>query len=302
VRVVFLGLPLAACLLAADGHEILLAALSRTDTPGRRRLRRTIGPDRVVDRPKLDARFVQKVRELAPDLVVSWFWTNKIPVAVPRAAALGGIGVHPSLLPRHRGPDPTTWAILSGDSETGVTCHRLEEEYDTGDVLAQEAIAIDPAWNAWELARALDRPSLRVLRAVCRRFAAGDPPPGIPQDDALATDAPFLDEEAERIVWDAPAAEVLRRIRALAPSPGAFTEIAGATVTVQRAAIVPAPAVLERPGEAGWLGEAAVVRTRDAAIRLDLVERDGAPVSPSDLEALLRPPAPSAPRDPCRST
>src|SRR5262245_20299883 len=69
VRVVFLGLPLAACLLAADGHEIALAALSRTDTPGRRRIRRVLGDEKVLDRPKLDARFVKTVRDLAPDLV-----------------------------------------------------------------------------------------------------------------------------------------------------------------------------------------------------------------------------------------
>jgi methionyl-tRNA formyltransferase len=288
VRVVFLGLPLAACLLTADGHEILLAALSRIDTPGRRRIRRVLGNDKVLERPKLDARFVQTVRDLGPDLVVSWFWTNKIPVAIPRAAKHGGIGVHPSLLPRHRGPDPTAWAILEGDTETGVTCHRLEEEYDTGDILGQERIAIDPTWNAWQLARALDPPSLRLLRRVCASFASGHPPQAIPQDETFATSAPFLDDDAERIVWDAPAELVHRKVRALAPSPGAYTEIAGATLTVVRATIVPAPDVLERPGEAAWLAGHAVVRARDAALRLDAVERDGVPLTSDVLKGLLQ--------------
>lgn len=289
MRVVFLGLPLAACLLAADGHEVALAALSRTDTPGRRRIRRVLGADKVLDRPKLDARFIETVRGLEPDLVVSWFWTNRIPIAIPRAAKQGGIGVHPSLLPRHRGPDPTAWAILEGDAETGITCHRLEEEYDTGDILGQERIAIDPSWNAWQLARALDPPSLRLLRRVCRSFASGMPPPAIPQDESLATSAPFLDDEATRIVWDQPVELVHRKIRALAPSPGAYTEIAGETLTITRATIVAAPSYLELPGEAAWVGGHALVRARDGALRLDAVERDGVPVAPEDLEPLLRP-------------
>ena len=69
--------------------------------------------------------------------------------AVLEVAPLGAIGVHPSLLPRHRGPDPYFWAIESGDLETGVTAHRLEEEYDTGAILAQRRLAIDASWNSW---------------------------------------------------------------------------------------------------------------------------------------------------------
>jgi len=142
VRILFLGLPLAACLLAADGHEVVLAALSRTDTVGRRRLRRVLGGDRVVDRPRLDRAFTERALSLTPDLVVSWFWTTRIPAGVVASARLGGIGVHPSLLPRHRGPDPVTWAILMGDAVTGVTCHRLAPEYDTGDILDRETLPI----------------------------------------------------------------------------------------------------------------------------------------------------------------
>jgi methionyl-tRNA formyltransferase len=287
VRIFFLGLPLAACLLAADGHDVVFAGLSRTDTVGRRRLKRVIGEDRVVDRPRLDRAIADRARKLAPDLIVSWFWTNKIPLPVIASARFGGIGVHPSLLPRHRGPDPVSWAILAGDTVTGVTCHRLAAEYDTGDILDRETVAIDPEIDSWRLARALDRPSLRVLRRVAARFAAGDPPPGLPQDEALATDAPLLGEDEQRIVWDAPTRAVLARIRALSPSPGAFTEIGGATVAVLRAAAEPAHACLERPGEAALIGGRPIVRTRDGAVRLDRVERDGVPIGADALEALL---------------
>jgi methionyl-tRNA formyltransferase len=294
VRVAFLGLPLAACLLAADGHEIVVAGLSRTDTVGRRRLRRLLGPERVFDKPKLDRAFAARIADLRADLLVSWFWTNRIPASVVAAARQGGIGVHPSLLPRHRGPDPTAWAILLGDEKTGVTCHRIADEYDTGDILAQEELPIGEDWDAWRLARALDRPSLRVLRDVCRRFAAGDPPAAVPQDESLATAAPFLDEEDQTIVWDAPTTRVLRQIRALSPSPGAFTEISGQTVTVLRASSHAAPALLETPGEAAWLDGRALVRTRDGAVGLEVVERDGVLLAAETVRDLLARVTPSA--------
>ena len=289
MRVVFLGLPMAACLLHADGHDVVLAGLSRPDAPGRFRLRRLLGAERVLDRPKLDRALIARAREARPDLVVSWFWTNKIPGDLVACAPLGGFGVHPSLLPRHRGPDPTSWAILSGDEVTGVTAHRIAPEYDTGAILMQRALAIDPSWNAWQLAKALDRPSLALLREVCARFARGEPPPDVAQDEARATLAPFLEPDDERAAlrFADSTEHVLRVIRALAPSPGAATEIGGHEVTLLRAKGRAAPPVLEEPGEAAVLGGHVVIRTRDGAIELLMVERDGRVFEGAAIASLL---------------
>ena len=284
VRIAFLGLPLAACLLHADGHELVYAGLSRTDVPGTWRLRRRLGR-RVRVRPKLDRALVDHLAGLAPDLVVSWFWTNKIPMDVVRTAHLGGVGVHPSLLPRHRGPDPTTWAILAGDTETGVTAHRLEAEYDTGAILGQERLAIDPAWNAWNLARALDRPSLRLLRSVCAAFARGEPPAERPQDASQATDAPFLNDDAQTIRWSETTSSIVRLVRALAPSPGAVTELAGELVTVLRVEPAPAPSWLELPGEAAAHRGRCLVRTLDGAVVLAAIELAGRPLASDEIAA-----------------
>lgn len=287
LRIVFFGLPLAALLLARDGHDIALAALSRADAVGLRRARRVFG-DRLLLKPSVrDAALGDRVRALAPDLLVSWFWTTRLPMTLVRAARLGGIGAHPSLLPRHRGPDPTYWAITSGDEETGVSVHRIEAEYDTGDVLAQEKLRIDPAWNAWLLARALDRPSLRLLRATVARFARGEIIPGIAQDPALATSAPIPDDAAAAIRWSRPTAEILRQVRALAPAPGAWTEIGGALVTVVRASAAAAFPSALAPGEGAVLGSRVVVRTGDGAIELVEAEIDGAPAGPAALAALF---------------
>jgi methionyl-tRNA formyltransferase len=290
LRIAFFGLPLAALLLARDGHDVALAALSRTDAVGLRRAKRLFGPDRLLIKPKVgDPALLARVRALAPDLLVSWFWTTRLPVALVRAARLGGIGAHPSLLPRHRGPDPTYWALASGDTETGVTVHRIEEDYDTGDMLAQERIAIDPAWNAWNLARALDRPSLRVLRATVARFARGEIVPGLPQDPALATQAPFPDDEDAALRWTWPTSRVLAHIRALSPAPGAWTEIEGAVVTITRAAPAPRfPSALE-PGEGAVEDGLPLVRTADGAVILLEGEIDGVPAEARDLAALFLP-------------
>jgi len=289
LRIVFFGLPLAAVLLAGDGHEVALASLSFTKALGLRRARRLLGEERVLLKPKVrDPALLDRVRALSPDLLVSWFWTTRLPLALVRAARLGGIGAHPSLLPRHRGPDPTYWAIASGDEETGVTVHRLEEEYDTGEILAQERLRIDPSWNAWLLARALDRPSLRLLRATVARFAAGERVGGAPQDPARATQAPFLDDAGCAIPWTWPTARVLLHIRALAPAPGAWTEVDDDLVTVLEAAPASRYPRALAPGEGAVLGERVLVRTGDGAIELLRAEIDGAPAGPGELAALFR--------------
>jgi methionyl-tRNA formyltransferase len=290
VKIAFFGLPLAACLLAHDGHEIVLAALSRADAVGGRRLRRTIGAERVLLRPKLDAALARRITAEAPDLLVSWFWTTKLPMSLVAKARLGGFGVHPSLLPRHRGPDPTTWAILSGDTETGVTAHRIAADYDTGAILGVKRLRIDPTWNAWILARALDRPSLALLRETAAAFARGAPPPEREQDPALATAAPFLDEAASVIRWGQPAATIERLVRALAPAPGAACEVNGVELVVMAARVVPAPTALEAPGEALVHDGRCFVRAADGAIEILAAETDGKPLDRDDLAAVFRGP------------
>ncbi len=178
--------------------------------------------------------------------------------------------MHPSLLPRHRGPDPYFWAIDAGDPVTGVTAHLLDDEYDTGALLARRELAIDPRWNAWTLAKKLDRPSLGLLRDTVAAYARGRPPTPITQDEASATEAPQPTDDDLEIRWtDDDAAHIERRVRAASPWPGAFTEIGGETVTLTRVrATADHPKALE-PGEASVRADGiAVVRARDAAVEL----------------------------------
>lgn len=274
MRVAFVGLPLAALLLAKDGHTIVWAGLCRPGALGTRRLKRLLGSDKVTVVPDL-AKSVAVIRASNPDLLVSWFWTKRIPQSVRSIAPLGAIGVHPSLLPRHRGPDPTFWAIDAGDPETGVTAHVLDDTYDTGAILGERRLAIDPSWNAWTLAKKLDRPSLALLRDTVRAYASGKPPAPRVQDESLATEAPAPDDALLEIRWRDPADAIARRVRAASPWPGAFTEIGGAVITLTRVrATSDVPRALD-PGEACVRDDGvAVVRAGDGGVELHGARRD----------------------------
>jgi methionyl-tRNA formyltransferase len=272
-RIAFFGLPLAACLLSEDGHDVCFAVLAPiAGPPGRRRLARKIGEERVIEAgmagDALETIIDQRLSMCRPDLLVSWFWTRKLPARWLRTARLGGVGVHPSLLPRHRGPDPYFWAIDTGDVISGVTLHQLTPEYDDGHILLQATLATEGR-NAWQLARALDRPSLRVLREGVSRMAGRRALTPTPQRPEQATWAPSPEGPLLRVTWSWPTERVLRRIRALSPEPGLALELAGVKLFVTAAEETSAFARALEPGEAGVEGAPpfrAVIRTGDGAI------------------------------------
>lgn len=266
MRLLFLGLPLAALALTRAGHEVVLAGLCRDAAPGTRRIRRVLG-DRVVVKPALDRAFVARAKAAAPELLVSWFWTNKIPVSLVKAAPLGGVGFHPSLLPRWRGPDPCFAAIDADDAESGVTAHRIAAEYDTGALLGARTVPIDPRWDAWALARALDGPSLRLMVETVAALGAGRAVETA-QDEARVTLAEAPTEEMLELDFKRDAASIVRRVRAAAPYPGAWTFLGDEAVVVTRAEVAAdVPKVLE-PGEAAVVRGRVVVRAGDTGVAL----------------------------------
>ena len=294
MRIAFFGLPLAGCLLAADGHEIVFAGLSRRGAPGTRRLRRLLGEERVRIVPKVDdPAVVRAVAAAAPELLVSWFWTTKLTPRILALPPLGAFGVHPSLLPRHRGPDPYFWTILHGDAVSGVSAHRLAEEYDTGALLGQRELAVDPAWTALQLARALDRPSLALLRETARAFAAGATPAGLPQDEQAASLAPEPTDAELEIDWTTSVDDVLRRVRAAAPFPGAYTFVGDRQIAVARARRADIQLGALKPGEAAaWQGRL-LVRAADGAVVVEQARDDeDQPLSPAELALLAEPTPP----------
>jgi methionyl-tRNA formyltransferase len=184
-------------------------------------------------------------------------------------------GVHPSLLPRHRGADPYYWTLARRDEETGVTAHRLTPEYDDGAILSQVGLSVPEGCNSWQLARALDRPSLSLLREIAGQYARGEEIEAQPQDEEQATMAPAPSDDDCELRWDESVDDVLARIRAGAPEPGAFTGYGDDTIVITRARPARAvPAALE-PGDVAVSDEGVVVRTGDGAIVLLEARREG---------------------------
>jgi methionyl-tRNA formyltransferase len=271
LRIGFFGLPLAALLLERDGGGVEWAALSPIGAPGRRRLHQRIPAARLQDLLLSDAAWQTRIERLIlahpVDLIVSWFFTRRILGPWIDAAPLGAIGVHPSLLPRHRGPDPFYAVIDAGEPTTGVTVHRLTAEYDRGAILAQCSLAVGER-NTWQLARALDRPGLALLREVVGAFAKGSPPQATEQQEHQVTWAPEPQGDALRVDWSWPSERVLRRIRALSPIPGLGLELGGIRFLVLAAQPTDDyPRVLE-PGEA-HIGRQLVLRTGNGAIAVE---------------------------------
>jgi len=268
LKIAYFGLPLGALLLARDGHELAPVVLAPVEAPGRRRLEHLVPTliDANEARADLDGEVSAALLAERPDLLVSWFWTRKLPARWLDQPPLGAIGVHPSLLPRHRGRNPYFWSIDAGDELTGVTVHRLTAEYDMGPILGARGVPIGER-DAWQLARALDRPSLDLLRETAARIARGEAVAELPQDEQLASWAPEPTGEALRVDFGWTTERVLRRIRALSPTPGLALEVAGTPLFVTRAERAADFVAALIPGEAHISG-ALSIRTGDGAVRV----------------------------------
>ena len=267
MKIAYFGLPLGALLLHRDGHSLGPVVLSPVDAPGRRRLKRLYPAllDYATDRHS-DAAVSRALRAERPELLVSWFWTRKLPSAWLSQPPLGAIGAHPSLLPRHRGPNPYFWSIDAGDPEVGVTIHRLEQEYDTGRMLARRALPLGKR-DAWQLARALDRPALALLRETTLRLTRGERIDEAEQDDAQASWAAEPTGDELRVDFGWATERVLRRIRALSPTPGLALSVLDVDLFVTRAEPETEYVAALFPGEA-HVSTALSLRTADGAIRV----------------------------------
>jgi methionyl-tRNA formyltransferase len=188
---------------------------------------------------------------------------------------VGCLNIHPSLLPRYRGAAPAQRALMDGVRETGVTIFKLAMGMDSGPVLLRETLAVGDD-DAGSL---LERAAVAGVGAFIR-YAESTPIAEwrfMPQDDALATAAPKISKEEERIDWSRSAVEILGKIRALSPKPGAWTTLGGKRLRVTRASLSPSRAGAS-PGRVVLDGSSPSVSTGDGAISLSLVQREGTKV------------------------
>lgn len=185
-------------------------------------------PERVND-PDV----VERLRGLAPEFLVVVAYGQILGRPLLDLPARGAVNVHPSLLPRHRGPSPVAWTILEGDDRAGVSTMLVDERMDAGPVLLQRSFPLLPSTTCGELEEHLARAGADLLVKTLEGLRDGRVRPE-PQDEARATYSRRIDRDLREIRWDEPARRVRARIHALSPRPGAVTSRARAGVKVLR--------------------------------------------------------------------
>jgi methionyl-tRNA formyltransferase len=168
--------------------------------------------------------FVAWLREMKADFALVLAFGRILPRDVLDSPARGCINLHASILPRYRGAAPINWAIIRGETETGITLMKMDEGLDTGPVYATRHLAIGENENAGELAVRLAGLAAAVVREDVPRAIGGELVART-QDGAAATSAPPLKKEDGRIDWRRPAAEIHNHVRGMTPWPSAFTRV-----------------------------------------------------------------------------
>ena len=189
--------------------------------------------------------FRAQLTALGPDAIVVVGYGRIIPQWMIDLPRLGNINLHASLLPKYRGAAPIQWAIARGETMTGVTTMRIDAGLDTGDILLQKEIPINPKDTAETLAPALAAIGADLMVDTLRGLDAGTIAPR-PQDDAKATLAPILKKEDGRIDFRQAAQEIGNRLRGFQPWPGAFTTFRSKNLHVWETAVAQHSL---RPGE-----------------------------------------------------
>jgi methionyl-tRNA formyltransferase len=246
MRVIFLGtdrfgIPTLEKLLASNDHELVGVVTGPDKLAGRgRKMQPTPVRKFVADNaPKLrvlmpeslnNPAFHYKFQALEADVAVVVAF-KILPPAIFDMPKHGVLNVHPSLLPRYRGPAPLNWALINGDTETGVSVIRITKKVDAGGVLLQTRHALDPYETSRDLAvRLAPIGGDMILEAISGLEKGGLEP--IPQDESLVTKAPKLSKEDGVLDWSQPAVQIHNRVRGVNPWPGAQTTLHGKQLKV----------------------------------------------------------------------
>ena len=240
MSILYLGDPAGALALLDRGLSLSGVVHGRRGGKGLRRLL-----PRLKDIPRWHLPDLEKnevVEALAgtkPTLIVACFYPKLIPRSVLDLAP--GINVHPSPLPRWRGPDPCTWSIRAGDEHTATSVHWLTEGLDEGDLLRQVTHVIGKRETTGHLAARMEADGAKQIAEVAELLIKGEPPESWPQDGTV-TWAPMLEADDWEVDWTQEADTVDRFIRAALPEPGAFTGLGDELMVIHSAGVASAGA------------------------------------------------------------
>ena len=233
-------------LQALHDHDDLIAVVTQPDRArGRGRVlalsevkQRAIELGVPVHQPEKvrDALFIDEIRGMNPELIVVAAYGQILPGALLSVPPLGCVNVHASLLPKYRGAAPIHWALVQGESETGVTTMLMDEGMDTGPVLLSRVVPIYPEDTAGSLQERLAAAGAALIIDTIEGLKGGNLRP-TPQDSSQVTYAPPFTKKDGWMDWRQPAWALHNRIRAFNPWPGAFTRLEGKMLKIFRTAV-----------------------------------------------------------------
>lgn len=179
-----------------------------------------------------DEKFIKYLEELSPDIIVVVAF-RILPREVYSLAKLGAFNLHASLLPKYRGAAPINWAIINGETKTGVTTFFLDDKVDTGNIIFQEEVDINSDETAGDLHDKLMQIGANLVLKTVRAILNNDAP-RIQQSDLKATPAPKIFKEHCKIDWNNPMEKIHNLIRGLSPYPAAFTTYKGKIIKIYK--------------------------------------------------------------------
>lgn len=249
MRILFMGTPDFAVAslkrLVEDGHDVC-GVFTQPDKPKNRGHKMAFSPVKeyaltvgipVYQPVKLrDGEALRLVEELAPELIVVAAYGRILPEDILNTPPYGSINVHSSILPKYRGAAPINWAILNGDSVTGVTIMYMAKELDAGDVILCRETAIDPDEDAQTLTARLAALGADALAEAVERLHDGTAV-RLPQDHSAYTYAPMLDRSLSPLDFSKSARQLHDKVRGLIPWPCASMTLDGKNVKVYRTAV-----------------------------------------------------------------
>lgn len=222
------------------------AGRGRAVTPSPVKQRALTASVPVLQPPRLrDAGWPERLAEHGADVAVVAAFGQILPKAVLDVPVHGSINVHGSVLPRYRGAAPIAWAIMRGETETGITTFQMDPGMDTGDMLLTETTPIGPEETAGELSTRMAEIGARLLLRTLEGVATL---PRVPQDHAKATLAPRLKKEDGWLRPVEAARDLVNRVRGCNPWPGAALMTPAGRILVWRASALAAPGVTTPPG------------------------------------------------------
>lgn len=281
-RILFMGTPDYAVpsLKALAGRYTIVGVITQPDRPaGRGRKVRfssvknvALERDLPIFQPESlrTEQALDRISSWAPDVIVTAAIGHILTADVLAIPTRGTLNVHASLLPRWRGGAPIQAALLAGDKETGVTILCTDEGMDTGPILSQRAVAVEPRETAATLHDKLAQLGAELLLETLPPWLSGDLTPQ-PQPTSGVTTAPLVHKEDGLINWQQTARHIDRHVRAYTPWPGAYTFWSGNRIIVTEAWPLPDIAVDAQPmwGTVIQHDQCPAVVTGDGLVRLD---------------------------------